>query len=204
MLIRLGRHIPISSITKCSEYVRLKVLADQEDGAQNQTYNFTSSGITWSANGRNYVAAPNVASYSDVLPPPNWALRFPNGYTNATPWPNLQEDEHFQVWMRIAALPTFRKIWARNDNEVMASGRYSVTAYMSKITSHSRAKNCRLSGQAIFGHEIDCDLNGFVDRGKAAFLGMGLCGSSHCVCRLSSCRNGEAFGKTQKTGRHEL
>ncbi len=108
-------------------------IADISGGAQNQTYNFTDSGITWSGNTKNYAAAPNVGSYSDVLPPPNWALRYPNGYTNATPWPNLQTDEHFQVWMRVAALPTFRKIWARNDNEVMASGRYVITAYMSEI-----------------------------------------------------------------------
>ena len=47
-------------------------------------------------------------------------------------WPDLRADEHFQIWMRIAALPTFRKLWARNDHEVMRSGRYQVTANMSE------------------------------------------------------------------------
>lgn len=41
--------------------------------------------------------------------------------------------------MRVATLPTFRKLWARNDNEIMAQGRYRVVAYMSgfSIPFHS-------------------------------------------------------------------
>ena len=50
-------------------------------------------------------------------------------------FPNLHEDEHFQVWMRVAALPTFRKLWARNDIEVMPSGRYRVVANLSELAS---------------------------------------------------------------------
>ena len=57
---------------------------------------------------------------------------YPDGYTNETGFPNLRDNEHFQVWMRIAALPTFRKLWARNDQEVMKSGKYTVIVYMSK------------------------------------------------------------------------
>lgn len=102
------------------------------DGAQNQTYNFTESGITWQGIGKNYVTSPAYASPTDAIPPPNWKLRYPDGYTNETGFPNLRDDEHFQVWMRIAAFPTFRKLWARNDHEVMASGRYSVIANMSE------------------------------------------------------------------------
>jgi hypothetical protein len=98
------------------------------DGQQNQTYNFTENGIAWGGIAKNYAATPGYESPSDVLPPPNWALRYPNGYTE---FPDLHNDEHFQVWMRVAALPTFRKLWARNDNEIMHSGRYRVTAYMS-------------------------------------------------------------------------
>ena len=99
------------------------------DGAQNQTYNFTESGIVWGGIAKNYVSKPAYDSPSDVLPPPNWALSYPNGYTE---FPDLASDEHFQVWMRVAALPTFRKLWARNDKEVMTGGRYSVTVNMSE------------------------------------------------------------------------
>ena len=103
------------------------------DGAQNQTYNFTESGIAWHGIAKNYVNTPGYSSYSDVLPPPNWALKYPNGYTDETGWPQLRDDEHFQNWMQIAALPTFRKLWARNDNEVMTTGTYRVVAYMSEL-----------------------------------------------------------------------
>ena len=95
------------------------------DGSQ--TYNFTERGIAWGGIADNYAATPGYDSPSDVLPPPNWRERYPDGYTE---FPNLHEDEHFQVWMRIAALPTFRKLWARNDGEVMARGTYRITANM--------------------------------------------------------------------------
>ncbi|KAK6907957.1 hypothetical protein I203_101958 [Kwoniella mangroviensis CBS 8507] len=103
------------------------VLLNAQNGAQNQTYNFTEKGIAWGGVKKNYVVTPGYDSPSDVLPPPNWVRRYPDGYTE---FPNLYEDEHFQIWMRIAALPTFRKLWARNDDEVMTQGRYRVSAYM--------------------------------------------------------------------------
>jgi hypothetical protein len=100
------------------------------DGGANQAYNFTERGIAWGGIAQNYVASPGYSSPSDVLPPPNWREQYPNGYTE---FPNLRDNEHFQVWMRIAALPTFRKLWARNDREVMAEGTYRITANMSKL-----------------------------------------------------------------------
>lgn len=91
------------------------------------TYNFTDKGITWPNEYKKYKEA-GYDSPSDVSPPPNWAAQYPNGYTE---FPNLREDEHFQVWMRTAGLPTFRKLWFRNDNEVMQAGTYSINIYMS-------------------------------------------------------------------------
>ncbi|CAD6570597.1 MAG: hypothetical protein TREMPRED_005916 [Tremellales sp. Tagirdzhanova-0007] len=97
------------------------ILLNSQNGAQNQTYNFTQQGIAWHGIAKNYVTSPAYASPTDALPPPNWKLMYPDGYTNETGFPNLRDNEHFQVWMRIAALPTFRKLWARNDQEVMKS-----------------------------------------------------------------------------------
>lgn len=113
------------SSTRNESYVSLTT-----DGDQNQTYNFTEKGIAWGGIAKNYAATPGYDSPSDVVPPPNWHRRYPDGYVDG--FPNLREDEHFQVWMRVAALPTFRKLWARNDNEIMTSGRYRVLANMSQ------------------------------------------------------------------------
>ncbi|KAL0578258.1 alkylphosphocholine resistance protein lem3 [Marasmius crinis-equi] len=102
-------------------------------GGSNTTqipYNFTDKGIAWPKERDKYVEDPvpsGYSSYSDIVPPPNWAKKFPNGYSDQARPPNLKEDEHFQNWMRTAGLPTFTKLYFRNDNETMAKGRYRIT-----------------------------------------------------------------------------
>ncbi|WVF69033.1 hypothetical protein IAT40_003807 [Kwoniella sp. CBS 6097] len=132
-------------------------LLNPQNGEQNQTYNFTEKGIAWGGIAKNYAAAPAYNSPTDVIPPPNWALRYPNGYADGIP--NLREDEHFQIWMRIAALPTFRKLWARNDDEVMTQGRYRLVAYMNyPVKQFSGTKSVVISTVSWIG-------------GKQPFLG---------------------------------
>ena len=100
-------------------------------GATQQTYNFTDKGITWSGESKKYKPA-GYGSPSDVSPPPNWAAKYPDGYTE---FPDLAADEHLQVWMRTAGLPTFRKLFFRNDQETMAKGTYRIEAYMSESSA---------------------------------------------------------------------
>lgn len=90
----------------------------------------TDQGITWPGEGRKYQMTRY--EYGQAVPPPNWQDRFPGGYTPENPYPDLSADEHFQVWMRTAGLPTFRKLYYRNDNDNMAPGRYSIDVFMSK------------------------------------------------------------------------
>ena len=94
-------------------------------------YNFSSTGIAWPGEAKKYVSKPNY-NLADIVPPPNWMKRFPNGYTNATPPPDLRADEHFQNWMRTAGLPTFSKLWGRNDTQDMPQGRYNISIEMSE------------------------------------------------------------------------
>lgn len=37
------------------------------------------------------------------------------------------------VWMHVAALPDFRKIWARNDSQDLPAGRWRISIDMSKV-----------------------------------------------------------------------
>ncbi|PIL23737.1 transporter [Ganoderma sinense ZZ0214-1] len=89
------------------------------------TYTWSQDGIAWPGESKKYASAPNY-QLSEIVPPPNWADRFPDGYTNSTPPPDLKADEHFQNWMRTAGLPTFTKLWGRNDSAKLPKGRYQI------------------------------------------------------------------------------
>ncbi|KAI0807301.1 transcription regulator [Fomes fomentarius] len=89
------------------------------------TYNWSEKGIAWPGEAKKYTSKPDY-ELSQITPPPNWALRFPDGYTEQNPPPDLSADEHFQNWMRTAGLPTFTKLWGRNDDTKLLKGRYEI------------------------------------------------------------------------------
>ena len=94
-------------------------------------YSFSESGIAWPGEARRYTDKPDYDP-QDIVPPPSWAARFPDGYTDKN-IPNLKEDEHFQNWMRTAGLPTFSKLYGRNDTGTLPAGTYQITAFMSEF-----------------------------------------------------------------------
>ena len=101
----------------------------------NQTYNMTSQNIAWSSDSARF--GKTTYTNDQVMPPPNWVLRYPNGtYDDAHPLPDLPTWYEFQVWMRTAGLPTFSKLALRNVDEVMTAGTYQIDIDMS-ITSDS-------------------------------------------------------------------
>ncbi|KAF8919534.1 CDC50/LEM3 family [Mucidula mucida] len=84
------------------------------------TYDFTTDDISWPGEAKKYATTPiSEDGYNSV-----------NGYTDDN-IPNLKTDFHFQNWMRTAGLPTFTKLYGRNDNDVMRSGTYQITIGMS-------------------------------------------------------------------------
>ncbi|TIA87750.1 hypothetical protein E3P81_03815 [Wallemia ichthyophaga] len=101
-------------------------------GDVDRNYNMTDKGITWSHEGKKYEYPENAPPGNEpYVPPPNWVERFPGGvYSNEHPLPHLSQDEHFMVWMRPAAFPDFAKLYFRNDDEVMETGTYELTAHM--------------------------------------------------------------------------
>lgn len=88
------------------------------------TYNMTDTGIAWSSDAQLY--GQTKYNYNEIDVPPNWYLRYQNGYSEENPPPNLHLDEAFQVWMRTAGLPAFSKLAKRNDNETMQCSTYQV------------------------------------------------------------------------------
>ncbi|KAG8937105.1 hypothetical protein FRC02_006305 [Tulasnella sp. 418] len=107
--------------------------------AGTSTYVFSNKGIAWPGEAKKYVPRPGYASLSDIVPPPNWRERYPNGYSDQDPPPNLRDDEHFHNWMRTAGLPTFTKLYGRNDNDVMTKGTYQMVVFMSEFCAASLA-----------------------------------------------------------------
>ena len=99
--------------------------------ATDMTFDFSTTGIAWPTDKEKY--APTKYTPDSIVPPPNWAQRYPGGRYDADhPPPDLSQDESFMVWMRVAALPDFRKIWGRNDVEPLSEGRWRMHIDMSK------------------------------------------------------------------------
>ena len=102
------------------------LLDPRGSNAANVTYQMTNQGIAWSSDKDLY--KPTAYTVDDVVPPPNWRLKYPT-YNASFPLPPLHTWEEFHVWMRTAGLPTFSKLALRNDTAVMSSGQYEVDVY---------------------------------------------------------------------------
>ena len=128
-----------------------------EDGVE---YKMTDKGIAWSSDAALY----NPTSYrkEDITPPPNWILRYPNGYTDNAPPPDLKSEEAFQVWMRTAGLPNFSKLAKRNDHDTMACSMYRIdiddSRFASTLCSTSLTLD-RFCCHEIRRHKVACHIH---------------------------------------------
>ncbi|KAI8459895.1 endosomal protein [Phakopsora pachyrhizi] len=109
-------------------YLSPVLLNPANSNMNNLTYRMSERGIAWSGEASKY--RQTKYQNEQVAPPPFWAGRYPNGYNAQNPIPDLSQDEHFQVWMRTAGLPTFRKLYFRQDTDVMSVGTYVIDIYM--------------------------------------------------------------------------
>ncbi|KAG0006155.1 hypothetical protein BGZ80_000951 [Entomortierella chlamydospora] len=116
----------------------------------NLPYNLTDTGIAWK-DGFKYGSNP-YTNLSAVKPPPNWAKNFPNGYTNDTPPIDVTKDEHFQVWMRTSGLPNFRKMYAKNEEDDLPMGTYTIDIDMNyNVSSYGGTKSLVISTVSFMG-----------------------------------------------------
>lgn len=98
------------------------------NGDEGEKYPMVSnSNIAWESDQELYKPSGYKKNESSVLPPPNWRKLWPTGYNETYPAPDLEHWEGFMVWMRTAGLPTFSKLFQRNDEDVMKAGTYRIT-----------------------------------------------------------------------------
>ncbi|KAL1978814.1 hypothetical protein VTN31DRAFT_1673 [Thermomyces dupontii] len=121
-------------------------------------YNMTNKGIAWSSDKELFKKTEYEPD--QVMPPPNWRKRYPNGYTKEN-MPNLHEYEELMVWMRTAGLPTFSKLARRNDTAPMRAGTYqlNITDYF-PATEYGGTKSILISTRTVMG-------------GRNPFMGIG-------------------------------
>lgn len=129
-MVRLGAVRPTATSSDMSSIDTFTNLTLTSDSGT--TYLWSEKGIAWPGEANKYASTPGY-KIEEIDPPPNWRDRFPDGYTNSTPPPDLKVDEHFQNWMRTAGLPTFTKLWGRNDNDDLTKGRYRITVNLSAL-----------------------------------------------------------------------
>lgn len=88
-----------------------------------EVYYMTNKGIAWQSDKE--LIKNTKYKPSEVVPPPNWHDRYPDGYTEQN-MPQLNDNEEFMVWMRTAGLPAFSKLSRRNDTAHMPAGSYQL------------------------------------------------------------------------------
>ncbi|RMZ80311.1 hypothetical protein DV738_g2888, partial [Chaetothyriales sp. CBS 135597] len=130
---------------------------NQGGQADSSQYTMTNKSIAWSSDADLY--GKTSYKWNQVAPPPNWAERFPNGYTEET-FPDLSEYEELHVWMRTAGLPKFSKLALRNDDDVMKAGTYTMDIYdYFPVQLYGGTKSILISTRTVMG-------------GKNSFLGI--------------------------------
>ncbi|EPX75357.1 CDC50 domain-containing protein [Schizosaccharomyces octosporus yFS286] len=120
-------------------------------------YQLNSKNIAWASDASRFKKTQYKPS--EVVPPPNWVLRYPNGYTDDN-MPDLSTMEELQVWMRTAGLPTFSKLARRNDKDHLNPGTYELDIGLHfPVKDYDGTKSIVLTTRSVLG-------------GKNPFLGI--------------------------------
>ncbi|KAK9431963.1 ligand-effect modulator 3 family [Lipomyces doorenjongii] len=117
--------------------------------SENVTYVMTDKGIAWSSDKKRFKKTQYKAS--EVVPPPNWILSYPDGYTDEN-LPDISQWESLQNWIRTAGLPTFSKLVLRNDTEKLQVGIYEMDIGMRfPTTVYGGTKTLVISTRSVVG-----------------------------------------------------
>lgn len=112
-------------------------------------YEMTNKGIAWSTNKNRFKKTKYNAS--QVVPPPNWIKKYPNGYTEDN-IPDISKWSDFQNWMQTPGLSTFSKLALRNDDDVLHAGTYEVVVGLHwPVTEFNGNKSVYLTTRSVIG-----------------------------------------------------
>lgn len=126
------------------------VLLNAKSSSNNETYEMSDKGISWSSD-RDHKYKKTEYKPEDIVPPPNWYKMYPKGYTEKN-LPDLKTWEHLQNWMRTAGLPSFYKLYGKNETQTMTSGSYQFSVVMNYPTkSFGGTKSVVITTSSIFG-----------------------------------------------------
>ncbi|KAJ3022638.1 hypothetical protein HKX48_005700 [Thoreauomyces humboldtii] len=130
------------------------------DCSTGATYDFGETGISWPSDKDRFQPTKWATTLSEsdlaatLVPPPMWQTAWPkwaNGY-NSTNLPNLNTWERYQVWMRTAALPTFRKPWGKNSDKVLGPGTWTITIHDTfDVNKFGGTKGIAISTASLLG-----------------------------------------------------
>lgn len=113
------------------------------------TYEFSNRDIAWGSDKNLYKRTQY--NPEDIVPPPNWLKRYPDGYT-AENLPDLSQDEFFMNWMRTAALPSFMKLALKNTDTTLSAGTYSLDVEMNyPVTIFGGTKSIVITTNSVIG-----------------------------------------------------
>ncbi|KAI9218173.1 CDC50/LEM3 family [Blastocladiella britannica] len=126
-------------------------------GGSGTDFEFSDKGIAWPADASKYGTLTGFDA-NVHLPPPHWKVWYPTGkYPSA---PDFATNERFQVWMRTAGLPNFRKLYGRNDGTNLNAGTYQIEIQDNfEVKSFGGTKSLVISTVSFMG-------------GKNPFLGL--------------------------------
>lgn len=112
-------------------------------------FSMTDTDISWASDRSLYKNTKYSAD--QIVPPPNWMKKYPQGYTEDN-MPNLHEWEALQVWMRVAALPSFMKLALKNETGLLKKGTYTIDVGLNyPVSIYGGSKSLVLTTSAVIG-----------------------------------------------------
>lgn len=104
-----------------NDTISLQLNTTDSDGSD---YKFSNKDIAWKSDRKIYKKTKYNAA--DIVPPPNWAKTYPDGYTDDNLF-DIREYEDLLVWMRTAGMPSFYKLKGKNENDDLLKGTYEIS-----------------------------------------------------------------------------